>query len=70
METLITYLVMMQKMYHDLFILCTIVIYDRLKYGLKIMYILPELMLYLTMVGLGGWHLVLGPTLETYIKYD
>ena len=34
------------------------------------MYNWPELMFYLTMVGFGGRPLVLGPTIDTYVKYD
>ena len=34
------------------------------------MYRQPELMVYLNMMGFRGQPLLLGPTVETYIKYD
>ena len=33
-------------------------------------YSAPELMVYLNMMGFGGQPLVLGPTVDAYVKYD
>ena len=45
-----------------------LVIYKTYTKTSKLTYSWPEFMVYLTVVGLGGQPLVLGPTADTYVK--